>query len=181
MNSRKVGYGIFDSLTKIIFIAVVAIVIIGGAKTAYYYGYNLFNQTAVYEGDGEGEQASITVEDGDSADEIAEKLASEGLIKDKRLFKMQEKFSEFSGKEKTGTYELSTKLTPEEMIAIMSGYEYDEDTGKWVEATTEDSSDATGNYDAADPAPEETEEDASEDEGEGEGEDAEEGESEESE
>ena len=80
MNSRRLGYGIFDSTTKIIFVVVVAFIIIVGAKTAYYYGYHLFNQTAVYDGEGDGESVSITIEDGDKAGEIAEKLADAGLI-----------------------------------------------------------------------------------------------------
>ncbi|MBO4913215.1 MAG: endolytic transglycosylase MltG [Butyrivibrio sp.] len=139
MNSRKLGYGIFDSTTKIIFVVVVAFIIIVGAKTAYYYGYHLFNQTAVYDGEGDGESVSITIEDGDKAGEIAEKLADAGLIKDKKLFKLQEKFSDCKGKEKAGTYTLTTKMTPEDMLKTMSGLVQNED-GTWVEATAESSS-----------------------------------------
>ncbi|MEE3496613.1 MAG: endolytic transglycosylase MltG [Butyrivibrio sp.] len=164
MNSRKLGYGIFDSATKIIFIVVVVLIIVGGAKTAYYYGYHLFNQTAVDEGEGEGKTVSVTIEDGDSAETIAEKLADEGLIKDKKLFKMQEKFSEYKGKEKAGTYELTTKMTPEEMLATIAGYVKDED-GKYVEAASDASLDPDGNIKDVDGAYEDL---APEDEGGGE-------------
>ena len=177
MNSRKLGYGIFDSTTKIVFVVVVALIIIGGAKTAYYYGYHLFNQTAVSDGDGDGATVSVTIEDGDDAGAIADKLADAGLIKDKRLFKMQEKFSDCKGKEKAGTYELNTKMTPEDMLKTMSGLVLSEDGKTWVEATTDSSS--GGNKaleEEEDLAPEEEEEPV-----ETEGEDTEESEGEEKE
>ncbi len=44
-----------------------------------------------------------------------------GLITDKNLFKLQERFSEYHGMERPGTYELSTAMTPEEMLVVMSG------------------------------------------------------------
>ena len=164
MNSRKLGYGIFDSTTKIVFIVVVAFIIIAGAKTAYYYGYHLFNQTAVYDGEGDGETVSVTIEDGDDSGAIADKLAEAGLIKDKRLFKMQERFSDCKGKEKAGTYELTTKMTPEEMLATIAGYVKDED-GKYVEAASDASLDPDGNIKDVDGAYEDL---APEDEGGGE-------------
>ena len=173
MNSRKLGYGIFDSTTKIVFIVVVAFIIIAGAKTAYYYGYHLFNQTAVYDGEGDGETVSVTIEDGDDSGAIADKLAEAGLIKDK----MQERFSDCKGKEKAGTYELNTKMTPEDMLKTMSGLVLSEDGKTWVEAsTTSSSSGSKAVEEDEDLAPEEEEEPV-----EAEGEDAEESEGEEKE
>ena len=64
---------------------------------------------------------SFTVKSGDDVDTIADNLAGLGLIKDKTLFKLQERFSEYHEKEKPGTYELSTSMTPEEMLTVMSG------------------------------------------------------------
>ena len=177
MNSRKLGYGIFDSTTKIVFIVVVAFIIIAGAKTAYYYGYHLFNQTAVYDGEGDGETVSVTIEDGDDSGAIADKLAEAGLIKDKRLFKMQERFSDCKGKEKAGTYELNTKMTPEDMLKTMSGLVLSEDGKTWVEAsTTSSSSESKAVEEDEDLAPEEEEEPVEaegEDAGESEGEEKE--------
>ena len=56
-------------------------------------------------------------------DTIADNLAGVGLITDQNLFKLQERFSEYHEKEKPGKYELSTSMTPEEMLTIMSGSE----------------------------------------------------------
>ena len=69
---------------------------------------------------GTGRTVSVTIKQGDSVSDIADKLAEVGLITDKRLFKLQEKFSDYHGLEAPGTYELSTSMTPEEMLQIMA-------------------------------------------------------------
>ncbi len=119
MNAKKIALGTLDAIVKIVFVIIVYMLISKYAKLAYNYGYQVFNQTAV--SSGTGRTISFTVGSGDSVDTIAENLAGVGLITDKNLFKLQERFSEHHGKEKAGTYELSTAMTPEEMLAIMSG------------------------------------------------------------
>ena len=68
-----------------------------------------------------GRSVTFTVRNGDTVDDIAFNMAGVGLITDQRLFKIQERFSEYQGMEQPGTYELSTAMTPEEMLAIMAG------------------------------------------------------------
>jgi UPF0755 protein len=90
---------------------------------------------------------------------------------------MQERFSDCKGKEKAGTYELNTKMTPEDMLKTMSGLVLSEDGKTWVEAsTTSSSSGSKAVEEDEDLAPEEEEEPV-----EAEGEDAEESEGEEKE
>ncbi len=119
MNLRSIGLGLLDAIVKIVFVIVVAMLISKYAKIAYDYGYHIFNQSAV--SSGTGREVTFSVKQGDSVDTIAENLSGVGLIKDKTLFKLQERFSEYHGMEQPGTYELSTAMTPEEMLAIMSG------------------------------------------------------------
>ncbi len=119
MSIKKIVLGVLDASVKIAFVVVVVMLISKYSKLAYNYGYHVFNQTAV--SSGTGRTVTFTVGSGDSADVIAENLAGVGLITDKNLFKIQERFSEYHGMEKAGTYELSTSMTPEEMLAIMSG------------------------------------------------------------
>lgn len=119
MNIRKIGLGLLDATVKIVFVVIVVMMITRYSKLAYNYGYHIFNQTPV--SSGTGRTVSFTVKSGDSASAIAENLSSVGLITDKTLFRLQERFSEYHGKEKPGTYELSTAMTPDEMLAIMSG------------------------------------------------------------
>ena len=144
MNAKKIVLGLLDTIVKVVFIIVIAMLIVRYAKLAYDYGYHIFNQTAV--SSGTGRTVSVTIADSDSAGEIGEKLFSVGLITDKTLFRLQEMFSEYHGMEKAGTYELSTAMTPEEMLAVMSGGEKSGDTsaaGDDSESTTsEESSEA---------------------------------------
>ena len=119
MNARKFLLGLLDLAVKVAFVIVVVLLISKYAKIAYNYGYQIFSQKPV--SSGTGRTVSFTVKSGDDVDTIADNLAGLGLIKDKRLFKLQEKFSEYHEKEKPGTYELSTAMTPEEMLMVMSG------------------------------------------------------------
>ena len=119
MNAKKIALGFLDLAVKAAFVIIVIMLISKYAKLAYSYGYQIFNQSAV--SSGTGRTVSFTVGSGDDVDTIADNLAGLGLIKDKTLFKLQERFSEYHEKEKPGTYELSTAMTPEEMLTIMSG------------------------------------------------------------
>ncbi len=119
MNLKSFALGLLDAIVKIVFVIAVAMLISKYAKVAYDYGYHIFNQSAV--SSGTGREVTFTVKQGDSVDTIAENLSGVGLITDKTLFRLQERFSEYHGKEQPGTYELSTAMTPEEMLTIMSG------------------------------------------------------------
>ncbi len=119
MSTRKVVLGLLDTVVKVLFVVIVVMLIVKYSKVAYNYGYQIFNQTAV--SSGEGRTVTVTISDGDSATTIGNKLADVGLITDKTLFKLQELFSDYHGMEKAGTYELSTSMTPEEMLEIISG------------------------------------------------------------
>ena len=119
MNAKKVTLGVLDLAAKAAFVIIVIMLISKYARVAYSYGYQIFNQSAV--SSGTGRTVSFTVGSGDDVDTIADNLAGLGLIKDKTLFKLQERFSEYHEMEKPGTYELSTSMTPEEMLTIMAG------------------------------------------------------------
>ncbi len=135
MSAKKIILGLLDTAVKVAFVIVVAMLISKYAKVAYNYGYHIFNQTAV--SSGTGRTVTFTVGSGDSADAIAENLAGVGLITDKNLFKLQERFSEYHGMEQAGTYELSTSMTPEEMLSIMSGGQKSADAEAGADAGSE--------------------------------------------
>ncbi|SFC18923.1 endolytic transglycosylase MltG [Butyrivibrio sp. YAB3001] len=124
MNLRKIGLGLLDAIVKIAFVIVVVTLISKYSKIAYNYGYHIFNQIPV--SSGTGRTVKVTISSGDGASEIGEKLASVGLITDKNLFRLQEQFSDYHGLEVPGTYELSTAMTPEEMLQIMAANSSDE-------------------------------------------------------
>ncbi len=128
MDVKKFVLGLLDLAVKVVFVIAVVMIISKYSKVAYNYGYKIFNQTPV--SSGTGRTVTVTISEGDSATKIAEKLANVGLITDKNLFVLQEKFSDYNGLESPGTYELSTSMTPEEMLQIMSaGSEDETETG----------------------------------------------------
>ena len=133
MNAKKIVLGILDTAVKVAFVVVVVMLISKYSKVAYNYGYHIFNQVPV--SSGTGRTVSVTISDGDSAKKIAEKLANVGLITDKNLFVLQEMFSDYHGLEAAGTYELSTSMTPEEMLQIMGAPQTADGTGNSSEGT----------------------------------------------
>ncbi|MCR5556305.1 MAG: endolytic transglycosylase MltG [Butyrivibrio sp.] len=133
MNAKKIVLGILDTAVKVVFVVVVVMLISKYSKVAYNYGYRIFNQVPV--SSGTGRTVSVTVSDGDSAKKIAEKLANVGLITDKNLFVLQEMFSDYHGLEAAGTYELSTSMTPEEMLQIMGAPQTADENGNSSEGT----------------------------------------------
>lgn len=118
MSARKFALGFLDTAVKVVFVILVIMLISKYSKVAYDYGYHIFNQVPV--SSGAGRTVSVTIKSGDSTGDIADKLAEVGLITDKNLFKLQERFSDYHGLETPGTYELSTAMTPEEMLQIMA-------------------------------------------------------------
>ena len=69
---------------------------------------------------------------------ILNKMEEKGLIEDARLFVVQELLSAYHGEILPGIYDLSTSMTAEEMLAVMStpaeeSKEEDDDVGESVE------------------------------------------------
>jgi UPF0755 protein len=63
-----------------------------------------------------------------SAMEIGELMVSKGLSRDARLFALQYLFSEYKEDVEPGTYEVSTSMTAEEIMAAMVPAETSEET-----------------------------------------------------
>ncbi|MBR6093625.1 MAG: endolytic transglycosylase MltG [Lachnospiraceae bacterium] len=85
---------------------------------AYNYGYRIFAETPV---DREpGIDVNVAIVEGKTVKQIGKLLEEKGLIRDGRLFVLQETFSEYSGKLNPGVYTLNTSQTPYEMMAIMA-------------------------------------------------------------
>ncbi len=102
-------------------VAVAAALIIGIYRVsliAYDYGFRVFGEPPVSKG--EGWTVTVTIPDGKSVEEIGKILVENGLLRDAKLFAVQEKVSVYKGKLKPGIYELSTSMTAEEMMAVMA-------------------------------------------------------------
>ena len=118
MDSREIVESVFSIAFKIVLVVVAAMFIYKYAVVAYDYGYRIFSEQPMTSGEGRKVEVPIT-EDMD-VKEIGQVLENKGLIRDANLFRMQERLSENHGKIQPGLYELSTSMTAEEMITVMS-------------------------------------------------------------
>lgn len=114
---------IFDTASSLIIYALIAAAILfiaGQVRHYYYVGYGIFSQQGK-DATGTGRVVEFTVEEGMSANSLGKKLEEAGLIESARLFVLQEKVSDFSGMYVPGTYMLSSEMTTEEILRIISG------------------------------------------------------------
>ena len=118
MDARGIGLGILDAIVKILLVIVAVMFISKYASEAYTYGYNIYNQVPASKYD--TRTVSVSITDSMSVGDIAELLENRGLIKNSKLFWLQERFSEYHGMIAPGTYELSPSMTPDEIIGVMS-------------------------------------------------------------
>jgi UPF0755 protein len=89
-----------------------------GALLAYDYGYRIFEEAPMSEG--EGREVVITIPEGMSSKEMGELLFMKGLIRDEKLFRIQYMLSEYKEELVPGTFTLRTNMTVEEMLKAMT-------------------------------------------------------------
>lgn len=118
MKSKDVVVSVFSTVFKIVVAIVIVMLVYKWSMSAYEYGQRVFNEPPVAVG--EGRDVTITVNQGDTVKEVSKLLEEAGLIRDAELFVIQEMLSEYKDKIKPGTYVLSTSMTTEEMMQIMS-------------------------------------------------------------
>ena len=140
MNGKYLVGAVIEAVIKVIVIAVVVMFVFRTATTAYDFGYKVFADKPVSVSGGR----TITVGIAESANvkDIAQMLEEKGLIEDARLFVVQELLSAYHGEILPDIYDLSTSMTAEEMLAVMStpaeeSKEEDDDVGESVEESEE--------------------------------------------
>lgn len=137
--------GVIDwvgDVLKIVLVIVVILFCISMSHQAYQVGYNIFHQESV-DPEGEGHDVEITITAGMSVDQIGQMLEENGLLKDGSLFRYQERFSSWHGKIVPGTYTLSTDMTPDDMLKVLSANYQDESSTESTESSAEESSGST--------------------------------------
>lgn len=120
---KKDGYdhavdGFRGMLRVLLYILLIVFFIFIG-RTAYVYGYDVFNEQSAEKSP--GRDVTVTVPENASVGEIASILKDKGVIRDKSLFRVQERLSAYHGKMKGGTYKVNTSQKPTEIMAILSG------------------------------------------------------------
>lgn len=120
MKNDSIIGGFLRLLFNIALIIVAVILIRDYAVKCYEYGYRIFKEPPVTTV-GEGKTITVTIADGITPRSLGELLESKGLIRDSNLFVLQYFCSEYKSDLKSGTYELSSTMTAEEMFAVMAG------------------------------------------------------------
>lgn len=118
MNSKEIVGSVFAVALKIIIAVILIMLVYKYAIQGYEYGYRIFGEPAMTTG--EGRTVTITVNEGDSVKKIAQTLETNGLVREAKLFELQEKISEYKNMLQPGVYELNTSMTAEEMMAVMA-------------------------------------------------------------
>ena len=105
-------------VVKVILFAFIIMYILRWATAAYDYGYRVFTEPPMSFGD--GRIISVYVESGSSALDVGEMLEEKGLIRDGKLFMIQEFLSEHHGSIQPGIYDLNTNMTAQEMLEVIA-------------------------------------------------------------
>ena len=117
MNIKQLLGAISAMIIKIALAAVIIAVVFKLAVYAYDFGYQVFADTPISEG--EGRTVSVVVSEGQSIREVARLLEQKGLVKDANVFYVQEQLSDYKDMLKPGTYELSTAMNSEQMLQVL--------------------------------------------------------------
>jgi UPF0755 protein len=125
MRAKEIVGITVELIIKVVVFAAIAMFIFNASVKAYDYGYRVFAEEPVSAG--EGRIISVIVENDDSVTDIGEMLEEKGLIRDGRLFTIQEFLSEYHGKIQPGIYDLSTAMTSQEMMAVIAAQSTGED------------------------------------------------------
>lgn len=117
----KVKYligAVVETIIKVVVLAAIVAFVLKASTAAYDFGYRVFADEPVSVTGGR----TITVGISEEADikDIAAMLEEKGLIADADLFVVQELLSAYHGEIIPGIYDLSTAMTAEEMLSIMS-------------------------------------------------------------
>lgn len=152
MNTRQMVAAVLGMIFKVAVAVIVVVLVYRAALTAYDYGYRIFQETPVAAEPGVDIRVDITV--GKSPLQIGEILEAKGLIRDAKLFYIQNLLSQYKDKLQAGSYTLNTSMTMQEMMAVMSASDAQTEDGQTPD---EDGEDQTRDSQTENTEPEETE------------------------
>lgn len=118
MEVKQLVGSLIDTIIKVILIVIAIKYLYGFVLQAYDYGYRVFAEEPVSVAG--GHEITIEIKEDQDAYDIGQLLEEKGLIRDAKLFWIQERLSEYHDCEVPGIYDLSTAMTAEEMLAVIS-------------------------------------------------------------
>ena len=117
MKGKQFAYSFLGTVIRIVILVILAIVLYKIGGKAYEFGFRIFTEKPMSEPPGRDIQ--ITVSKSDGIKEVAKVLEEKGLIRDAKLFRIQEKVSMYDGDIHPGIFTLNTSMTAEEMFAVL--------------------------------------------------------------
>ncbi len=129
MNVRRIVMGILSiSFTILVFLLIIyGLYQIG--QISYKFGYRLFAEPAVADEE-DGSERLVRIKKSMNAADVGGLLEAEGLVRDKWLFAAQLTLSRYNNALVPGEYTLSTSMTADEMLEILSGQASAEEEGE---------------------------------------------------
>lgn len=118
MSIKEILGSTVQIIVKVAVFAYMVMYIFRAATAAYDYGYRVFAEEPV--SFGEGRIISVYIEGDASALDVGNMLQEKGLIRDGRLFMIQELLSEHHGNIQPGVYDLNTSMTAQEMLEVIA-------------------------------------------------------------
>ncbi len=118
MDLKQLLGAIGAMLFKIVLSAVIIIAVFRLAVTAYDFGFNLFADIPIDE-EGSGRTVNVVVTELQDSMEVGQMLEEKGLIRDAKMFYIQEMLSDYKDMITPGTYELNTSMSVEDMLATI--------------------------------------------------------------
>lgn len=118
MDVKKILLSVAKSIMTLVVVVFILMVVYRVMLRAYDFGYRIFAEEAM--SPAPGLTVSVAIVEGKSVMEVGEILEEKGLIRSATLFYLQELVSSYHGELQPGIYELSTAMTPTEMMEIMA-------------------------------------------------------------
>lgn len=119
MKATQVVGSVFETVIKIVVLIIVVVLTYEYATDAYDFGYRIFAEQPVSSAE-TAKVISISISEDATAMDIGKVLEEKGLIRDANLFYVQEYLSGHHGEMRPGIYELSSDMTSEQMIDILT-------------------------------------------------------------
>lgn len=118
MDGKQMARSLAATVIKLAVAVLVVLLVYKLAVSAYTFGFRIFAEKPMTEGD--GITVTVVYSETDSIRDLGQKLYDQGLIRDTKLFYYQEMFSDYHGIEQPGVYQLNTSMTVEEMLGVMA-------------------------------------------------------------
>ena len=132
--AQNIAGGAVGTIFNVVLIIVAVMLIYYLAVSAYQYGVRIYGEPAISEEP--GTEINVTITDGMDFKGIAKQLCEKGLVREERLFYIQERLSNYSEDGfVAGDYVLSTAMTPDEMMDVMRTFINSLDPGEpaWLD------------------------------------------------